>query len=422
MGIHQRETDVVIVGAGPAGCVLGYLLARSGVDVVLIERERDLQREFRGYFFQPLVVRLFEEMGVLSPLLEEVDHERCHRLHVDVFGRAYPALDYTILSETPRYGLFIEQPPLLRFFIDRARDLDGFRFHSGTAVTDLLHDEGAVTGVRVRHRDKNEERDVRARLVVGADGRHSTVRNRAGIDAGRETTGVDVLWFKLPADAVETAVLGRVDADGVLGYVPLGEEVQVAWLVETGEYPAIRDRGIVWLRDRIARVDPGLADALETHLTGFEQCTLLDPAPGMSETWHADGLVLIGDAAHIANPFGAQGNSLAIQDAVALHPYVVRGARETSGPIPTEQLTAFERLRRPAVETVVNVQAAQTRAVEGYLRYRETLPGPVLKYGMRGIFGAIDRFPALTRRQVRLYAFGPNPIRVATDLFADNAR
>ncbi|WP_254532760.1 FAD-dependent monooxygenase [Natrinema gelatinilyticum] len=440
---RELSADLVIVGAGPAGCVLGYLLARSGVETVLLEREADLEREFRGYFFQPLVPKLFDEMGILHDLLASVDHETAREIYVSAFGRRYRGFNFTVLNQSYDYALFIEQPPLLRFLIDRAEEYDNFQYYDSTSVTDIIttddprvDDEisgdvatGAMVGVEARHRPTSEEWIIHSRLVVGADGRYSTVREAAGIDPGLDDVDVDILWFKLPADAVEAETLARFERDGFLGFIPLGDQVQVAWFIEAGGYPELRERGIGAFREQVRAVDPTLEGVLENHLTDWNDCTLLHPAPGESEEWVRDGLMLIGDAAHVANPFGGQGNSLAIQDAVVAHPVIVQALMDqdktrrestTNRPLSRGQLESYENVRRPAVRTVMDAQAAQTRGVEFMVGSQKWLPGPVYEYLLRGALGLADKFPMLGRRRTRLYAYGPEPISVETSLFVEN--
>lgn len=406
---RTSETDVVVVGAGPAGCVLGYLLARSGVDVMLLERESDLAREFRGYYFQPLVVRLLDQMGLLDDLLAEVPYEKWSNVSLRAFGRSYATLDCTVLPESPQYGLVIEQPPLLRFIIDHAAKFDSFTFHRSAAVNGLVTDDETVRGVVVRDGEMGTEWELLSRLVVGADGRFSTVRKAAGIDPNRVDGRVQLLWFKLPRADEMRPELGRIESSGVLGYIPLGDDVQVSLLVRADEYRDIRERGIEELHDRIAAIDPKLQPVLEAHLTDFGQCSLLDPDPEISKEWVLDGLLLVGDAAHVANPFGAQGNSLAVQDAVAAHPYVVRALAESTGPLRAEQLRPYEDVRRPAVEEVMNVQAQQMEATSYYVRYRDTIPTALWNVFVRWVLGAVTRILQLSKKRIQVYVFGSDP-------------
>lgn len=406
------DPDVVVVGAGPGGCVLSYLLARSGVETVLLERHADLDREFRGYFFQPLVLKLFERMGVLNDVLE-LDHDEIRRPAVTVFGRSYDVIDLSTLPASYDYGLLMEQPPLLRLFIDQASEFDTFEFRPATTANDLLREEERIVGVRATDRKRDETVELRSRLVVGADGRYSTVRKAAGINPGLFDSDVELLWFKLPADAVGTAAQGRIESEGILLYFGLGaEDAQAGWFVEKGTYPEIRERGIDNLRRRVAAVDPTIA----RHLQSFDQCSLLRIEPGLSETWTKDGLLLLGDAAHVASPVGGQGNGLAIQDAVVAHSTIVTVLEEANGTLPNEQLKRFESLRRPAIEEVLHLQRRGERALSWYVHHHDSIPAWVGGPLARTLFAMLPK-TATFQRTWETFALGSEPIYMDTAAF-----
>jgi 2-polyprenyl-6-methoxyphenol hydroxylase-like FAD-dependent oxidoreductase len=407
-----RETTVVVVGAGPGGCVLSYLLARSGIDTVLLERHADLDREFRGYFFQPLAVKLFAEMGVLDDVLT-LDHDEVRRPEVTAFGRSYEVIDFSELPKPYDYGLLMEQPPLLRLLIDRADEFENFEFRPSTTVSDLLREGGYVVGVRATDRERDEELELRSRLVVGADGRFSTVRKTADLDAGLFDSDIELLWFKLPADAVHSPAQGRIESEGVLLYFGLGEEeAQAGWFIEKGTYPDIRKRGIERFRRKIGAVDPGIA----RHLESFDHCSLLHIEPGLTERWVDDGLLLLGDAAHVASPVGGQGNGLAIQDAVVAHPTIVNALETTSEPIPVELLRRFESVRRPAIEEVLRLQRRGERVITWYVRNSASVPEWASAPVARGLFTVAPKMPSV-RRTWRTFALGPESISVDTATF-----
>ncbi len=407
-----EETSVVVVGAGPGGCVLSYLLARSGVDTVLLERHPDLDREFRGYFFQPLAVKLFAEMGVLDGVLA-LDHDEVQRPEVTTFGRSYEFVDFSRLPKPYDYGLLMEQPPLLRLLIDRADEFDNFEFRHSTGVTDLLREGGQVVGVQATDREHDEKVKFRSRLVVGADGRFSTVRKAAGLDPGLFDSSIELLWFKLPSDAVRTAAQGRIDRNGILLYFGLGsEDAQAGWFIEKGTYPDIRKRGIDAFRREIATVDPTIA----RHLESFDQCSLLHIEPGLTERWVDDGLLLLGDAAHVASPVGGQGNGLAVQDAVVAHSTIVHAFEADDVPIPVERLRRFESIRRPAIEEVVSLQRRGERAISWYVRHIDSAPPWLVKPLARAVFAVAPQTP-LVRQAWKTFALGAKPVSVETTAF-----
>ncbi|MFC4551858.1 MULTISPECIES: FAD-dependent monooxygenase [Halorussus] len=421
----EVETEVAVVGVGPGGCVLSYLLARSGVETVLLERHADLDREFRGYFFQPLAVSLFAEMGVLDDVLA-LSHEKIVRPELRVFGRSYEVFDLSDLPG-PGYGVLMEQPPLLRLLIDRADEYDNFRFRPATGASDLLTGDEGVVGLRARDREADEELIVRSRLVVGADGRYSTVRKAAGIDPGLLESRVELVWFKLPASVVSASAQARIEAAGQLLYFGLGdEEAQLGWFVEKGTYPDLRERGIEAFRRRVAAVDPSLASALSDHLTDFEDCSLLRIEPGLSDDWTGDGLLLLGDAAHVASPVGGQGNGLAIQDAVVAHRVVTEALSrsdaatlaDASDPLSEEALRAFESRRRPAVEKVLRLQRRGERGLTWLVLDGDDVPAWLKRPLLRAVFGTLPWNP-FVRSAMRTFALGPDPVSVDTTRFVD---
>lgn len=416
----ELETEVVVVGAGPGGCVLSYLLARSGVETLLLERHATLDREFRGYLFQPLALELFEGMGLLESVLE-LEHERVRRPRISIYGRPYETVDFGSLSGPHDYALLMEQPALLRLLIERAAAYEKFEYHDRLPVRDLLYEGGCVTGVLATNRRTGEAVRIRSRVVVGADGRHSTVRAAAGIDPGLFESKLDLLWFKLPASAVGNAAQGRYGDEGLLLYFGLGGgEAQAGWFIPRGSYPELRDRGIETFRERVRAVDPGLAPALPSALRGFEDCTLLRIEPGLSERWVDGGLLLLGDAAHVASPVGGQGNGLAIADAVVAHSTIARALSldASDGPIPLGALARYEARRRPAVERVVKTQRRLERALTALVLYGPRVPSRLASPLFRSAFGLAPRMPAM-RRTAELFAYGPEPVAVDGSRFVD---
>ena len=210
------DTDVIVVGAEPGGTTLAYLLARSGVDVRLLERQRNLERTFRGYLFQPLVLRIFDQMGVLDRVLE-LDHQTVHTPSVIVYGREIEIFDMSNLDDQHGSAILMEQPPLLRHLIERAGEFGGFVYRDATTVQDLVMEDGRVVGVQGTDREAGEAFELRARVVVGADGRYSTVRDTLGIDAGLLDSTIEVVWFNLPVEAGSQHALARVNQAGALG-------------------------------------------------------------------------------------------------------------------------------------------------------------------------------------------------------------
>lgn len=401
----QYDTEVVVVGAGPGGATLAYLLARSGVGVQLLERQRDLSRTFRGFLFQPLVLRTFDEMGILDSVLA-LDHHTVRAPTLTIYGRPIPVFDLESYREPFDYAILMEQPPLLRLLIDQANDYGSFEYRDATTVQDLHVEDDHVVGVHGTDREASEEIDLRARLVVGADGRYSTVRNVAGIDPGLFDSSIELIWFKLPAEVVAAENQARLNAGGILGYFGVAsDEAQLGHFVEKGEYARLRDAGIEAFYDRITDVDPSLDGVLQEHVTDFDDTTLLHIEPGVSDQWVDDGVLLIGDAAHVASPVGGQGNGLAIADAVVAHAVICDALAETEGTLSREVLREYEQRRRPTVEQILQLQRRGERALTAFVRHHDRVPPSLGKLLIRGVVTAVSRSP-LGRRLRDRFAWG----------------
>lgn len=412
-----EHVDIVVVGCGPGGAVLAYLLARSGVNVALVERAGTFEREYRGFGWNPGVVRLFDEMDILDDVLD-LAHETVTEGAFSLYGHRVPVLDFDVLDTDYPYALMMKQPALLECLVEHSRAYDGFTFHPATTVTELgMDSSGRVHGVAACDRTTNEDIAFDTRCVVGADGRYSTVRRSAGIDPGLFDSPIDLVWFKLPRGAVDASTQGRIDRDCVLVYFGLGEgELQVGYLFRDGEWTTVREAGFDAFRDRVAAIDPQLGTAIDAHLDGFRDTTLLDVAPGIADTWTRDGLLLLGDAAHVASPIGAQGNPLAVEDAVVAHDVLVRALKESDA-LPSEgTLREFEMRRRPTVERVITLQRRAAANLAFWLDYGQYAP----EWPVRGAaksFGWLAPHVGLIRRLVESFALGDRSVSVVRSHF-----
>lgn len=400
------ETDVVVVGAGPGGAVLSYLLARSGVRVVLAEQHTSLDREFRGYFLQPLVLRFFSEMGILEKVLQ-LPHEKVDAFRFVDHGQELFAVRFDELPKPFNYGLNIPQPPLLKLLIEEASGTPCFTYLGGTAVKELLREGDKTVGVRGK--TGSEEVEIHSRLVVGADGRYSRIRKLAGIEPKAEPFELDFLWFDMPGlEGRQFPLQISITDAGYLIYIPTGRSLQVGWVIPKGAYPDLRKQGIEPLRNQIAAADPGLAGWLNEHLLDFKQCSLLSIEVNLVEGWAREGLLLIGDAAHTASPFSGQGNSMAITDAVTAHDVIVRALSTTAGVLPESCLRAVEERRAGAVREIMAVQRNQARML--------TLKHPAAVRLRQLLAPIVRRTPVMAAMRNKI-ALGPAEVHVATSHF-----
>jgi len=230
-------------------------------------------------------------------------------------------------------------------------------------------------GVTARDRDADEDVEFKTQCVVGADGRYSTVRASAGIDPGLFESPIDLVWFKLPRGAINATTQGRIDRNGVLLYFGLGGgDLQIGYLIRSGEWPSIRQAGFDAFRERVAEIDPRVGSTMAVQLDGFRDTSLLDVAPGIADSWSRDGLLLIGDAAHTASPIGAQGNPLAVEDAVVAHSLLVEKLTGTDGILERKTLHEFEVRRRAHVEQVISLQRRAATNLAYWLEYGRYVP------------------------------------------------
>lgn len=315
----RTQTDdatCCVVGGGPAGLVLGLLLARAGVDVLVLEKHPDFLRDFRGDTIHPSTLELLDELGMLDDLLR-LPHQRMTEGTARFGKRVLRMADFTRLRARCKFIALMPQWDFLDFLSSRARTLPKFRLRMATEVTGLTIDGDRVVGVQAR--TPQGPIDVRTDLVVGADGRGSTVRSLAGLQVIDSGAPIDVLWFRVtrrpddPSDAVGTYYIA---AGQFMVLIDRGAYWQCAYVIRKGSFPQTRQHGLDAFRRAVARCVPLLADRTG-EIRDWDNVKLLIVRVDHLRRWHRDGLLCIGDAAHAMSPIGGVGINLAIQDAVA---------------------------------------------------------------------------------------------------------
>ena len=355
--VETIEAACCVVGGGPAGIIAGLLLARQGVDVVVLEKHADFLRDFRGDTIHPSTLELLHELGWLDEFLQ-LPHSKMTEVSVALEGAQVTFADFSRLALRCPYVAFMPQWDFLNFMTEKARGYDRFRLRMRAQVTDLVFESGRVAGVRAE--TSAGPLEVRASLVLGCDGRHSILRQRAALDVITSAAPMDVLWFRLtrrPGEALPFFVPGR---GRVLICIDRGEQWQVAYVIPKGGYEQVKAAGLDALRERVAEVHPQFADRVH-ELRSWDDVPFLRVQVDRLSRWFRAGLLCIGDAAHAMSPAGGVGINLAIQDAVAAANLL--GPTLRAGKAPS--LDELRRLQRRREFPVRVTQAMQVRAAGG---------------------------------------------------------
>jgi 2-polyprenyl-6-methoxyphenol hydroxylase-like FAD-dependent oxidoreductase len=294
--------------------MLGTLLARAGVDVLVLEKHADFLRDFRGDTIHPSTLEVMHELGLLDQFLE-LPHQEVSELRAQVGDVELPFADFTHLPTRCKFVVFMPQWDFLNFLAGYAARYPGFRLWMRAEATDLIEDAGRVDGVRVT--TAHGPREIRADLVVAADGRHSVVRDRARLPVQELGAPMDVLWFRLSRSSQDpAAAVGRFDAGRIFVMINRGEYWQCGYVIAKGTLDEIRKAGLAAFRDQVAKLAPYLRDRVG-ELNSWDDIHLLTVRVDRLSRWCRPGLLCIGDAAHAMSPVGGVGINLAIQDAVA---------------------------------------------------------------------------------------------------------
>jgi 2-polyprenyl-6-methoxyphenol hydroxylase-like FAD-dependent oxidoreductase len=392
-----------IVGGGPAGMMLGFLLARAGVNVLVLEKHADFFRDFRGDTVHPSTLELMHELGILDGFLER-PHQEATQITGQIGDDTVTMADFSHLPTRCRFIALVPQWDFLDFLAERARLYPGFHLRMQAEVTDLVTEGERVVGVRARTPEGALE--VRAELIVGADGRHSTVRERAGLAVEDLGAPMDVLWMRLsrrPDDPEQP--LGRFDAGQIFVMLNRGDYFQCAFVIPKGGFDALKAKGLDAFRDRIAAAAPFMRDRVG-ELTQWDDVKLLTVTVDRLKQWWRPGLLCIGDAAHAMSPVGGVGINLAVQDAVAAANRLADPLRRRA--VTTDDLQSIQRRREFPVRMTQRLQnLIQNRVIGRALASRTPLSAP---WPVR----LLNWWPALRRIPARLIGLGVRPEHIRT--------
>jgi 2-polyprenyl-6-methoxyphenol hydroxylase-like FAD-dependent oxidoreductase len=383
--------------------MLGFLLARAGVDVIVLEKHADFLRDFRGDTIHPSTLELMHELGILDEFLKR-PHQEVRELAAQVGGETVKIADFTHLPTQCKFLAFMPQWDFLNFIVEQGRRYPRFQVKMQAEVTDLVEQNRCIIGVKATTPDGSIE--IRAPLIIGADGRHSVVRERAGFEVMDLGAPMDVLWMRIsrrPSDPGQS--LGHVEAGRMLVMIDREDYWQCGFIIPKGRMDEIRKRGIEQFREDVASLEPFMRDRV-SELRDWNDVNLLTVKVDRLKKWFRPGLLCIGDAAHAMSPVGGVGINLAIQDAVAAAN--VLASKLAAGNLGDGVLHAVQRRREFPTRATQRLQIlVQNRVIRRVLGGTKplTVPAPLR---------LMQRWPFLRRIPARVIGMGFRPEHVQT--------
>jgi 2-polyprenyl-6-methoxyphenol hydroxylase-like FAD-dependent oxidoreductase len=391
------NTQVCIIGGGPAGVIAAYLFALRGVSVVLLEGKPDFNREFRGDTLHASSLEILDQLGLADEVLQQAN-SKIENLSFTFPDKVITLADFSAMDTKFPYVGIIPQEKFLNHIVDKAKQFSNFTILMGAQVRELKKENGKVCGVRYFY--EGNDHDLDATLTIGADGRGSSARRLAKIDLGKTSPPMDVVWFKLPIPAdseMKQAVSGRIGSGSMIVVINRKEYLQVGYIIMKGGYKALREQGIEHFHQVIKTLSPELAGVV-TEIKDWSEMAILSVVTGRVEQWYRDGLILIGDAAHIMSPVGGVGINYAIQDAVAT-------VNQLAGPLLEERLIVtdlaeVQKRREKAVSIIQGFQSfIQKRIIADALKSDKDFEPPLP-------MKIISKLPFIKKRLAHFLAFG----------------
>jgi 2-polyprenyl-6-methoxyphenol hydroxylase-like FAD-dependent oxidoreductase len=391
-----------IVGGGPAGMMLGLLLARAGVDTIVLEKHADFLRDFRGDTIHPSTLEALYDLGLLDDFLK-LPHQEATLLQGMVGDVTIPLADFSHLPTHAKFIAFMPQWDFLDFIASKAKRYAGFRLLMSTEANGLIIEQETVKGITAK--TAGGELTIRADLTIGADGRHSLVREEAGFEPDEIGAPMDVLWFRISRkedDPNET--FGRIEAGQMLILINRGKHWQCGYVIAKGSASRLKAQGIEKFRENIAALAP-FVTGRTSELKSFDDIKLLTVAVDRLPKWHRPGLLCIGDCAHAMSPVGGVGINLAIQDSIATA-NILSEVLSGPGPIPDALLACVQARREFPVKI--------TQAMQVFIQKKviSRILGGTGKIKPPWVVKLFIHFPILRRLPAGLIGMGVRPERV----------
>jgi 2-polyprenyl-6-methoxyphenol hydroxylase-like FAD-dependent oxidoreductase len=394
---EKLQTRCVIAGGGPAGIMAGYLLARAGVPVIVLEKHADFFRDFRGDTIHPSTLELLYELGLLEEFLKQ-PHQEVRELRAVINGQTVPIADFTRLPTRCKFIAFMPQWDFLNFLSTHAKEFPSFQLLMQHEVVDLMFDQQRVTGVRTR--TPGGELEIRADLIIGADGRHSIVQAGAGLERQEFGVPIDVLWMRIAKKQDEPQQsFGFFQHGKLLVLLDRGDYWQCGFVIPKGRFDDIKARGLPQLQNEIVSF-AGFLRHRVAELDDWSKIKLLTVQINRLRDWCRDGLLCIGDSAHAMSPAGGVGINLAIQDAVATANLLAEKLQ--TGPVLVDDLRKVQSRREWPTRLIQTMQVFIHRCVvTGRTSHR--------KDSLPLVFRLLKWLPVLRQIPARFIGIGPRP-------------
>jgi 2-polyprenyl-6-methoxyphenol hydroxylase-like FAD-dependent oxidoreductase len=395
--LELQTTDCCVVGGGPAGVMLAFLLARQGINVTLLEKHKDFNRDFRGDTIHPSTMQVLDQLGLANRLLQ-LRHSKVHALNARISAGSTTIADLSRLKTRFPYITMLPQEQFLDFMVAEAQQYPQFKLVMSANVQAVIEEAGQVVGVR--YRGHGGQHEIRAKLIVAADGRASHLREWAGFIPKQTSAPMDVLWFRLPRSPADDGNIEmRIAGGKMLVVIDRFDYWQFGFVIPKGSYQDLRHQGLPALRQSILELVPEFGDRLNA-LTEWSQIAFLSVESSCLPRWYRPGLLLIGDAAHVMSPVAGVGINYAIQDAVVATNILSQPLK--AGQVELKHLATVQNRRMLPTKVIQTFQSiVQGRIISPALSSAPSFKVPFFL-----------RLPVLRVWVARLIAFGVWPVHL----------